>query len=274
MKLLCFLFQLVECLSSITGDNLSCPISLCDFVKMAAKMIMMNSNSARFPANFHRGLFLANRLPALGVYMIKFHYHCFRLHYQYIVLAHETETEIMFRLRVVYTRVNWIMNERDVKRVLGGHARITFSRERMTQREKAGGNYIFRNPPRGLLARWREPGGAMHSCFLFVLDIFGGYLLNQKLFAFVLLQRRFPTSQRFHHVHCLDLTGVKIGHLDESFTGTAEQLWDWGDMTEYWGGRGAQYIFFLLTLYNFKNIGGHVPPLPPPPPYSVVPVFG
>ena len=30
--------------------------------------------------------------------------------------------------------------------------------------------------------------------------------------------------------------------------------------------------FFLLTLYNFKNIGGHVPPLrsPPPSPYSSV----
>ena len=35
-----------------------------------------------------------------------------------------------------------------------------------------------------------------------------------------------------------------------------------GGMTEYWGGT---MHFFLLTLYNFKNIGGeHVPPCPPP----------
>ena len=35
-------------------------------------------------------------------------------------------------------------------------------------------------------------------------------------------------------------------------------------MTQYWGGTRH---FFLLTLYNFKNIrGGHVPPPPPPPP--------
>ena len=44
-------------------------------------------------------------------------------------------------------------------------------------------------------------------------------------------------------------------------------------MTEYWGG-GTRH-FFLLTLYNFKNMGGaggrgHVHPLPP---YSAVPVF-
>ena len=38
-------------------------------------------------------------------------------------------------------------------------------------------------------------------------------------------------------------------------------------MTEYWGGT---MHFFLLTLYNFKNIGGgHVPS--PPAPYSAVP---
>ena len=42
-------------------------------------------------------------------------------------------------------------------------------------------------------------------------------------------------------------------------------------MTEYWGGT---IHFFLLTLYNLKNIGGgggHVPPCPPPLPYSAVP---
>ena len=32
-----------------------------------------------------------------------------------------------------------------------------------------------------------------------------------------------------------------------------------GGMTEYWEGT---INFLLLTLYNFKNIGGHVPPLP------------
>ena len=38
-------------------------------------------------------------------------------------------------------------------------------------------------------------------------------------------------------------------------------------MGEYWG-EGGTIHFFLLTLYNFKNIGGHVPALPP---YSAVP---
>ena len=38
-------------------------------------------------------------------------------------------------------------------------------------------------------------------------------------------------------------------------------------MPEYW--RDTIH-FFLLPLYNFKNIGGHVPPLPPHP-YSAVP---
>ena len=37
-------------------------------------------------------------------------------------------------------------------------------------------------------------------------------------------------------------------------------------MTEYWG---VTIHFFLLTLYNFKNIGGARAPLPP---YSTVPV--
>ena len=32
-------------------------------------------------------------------------------------------------------------------------------------------------------------------------------------------------------------------------------------VTRYWGGTRH---FFLLTLYNFKNIGGHVPPGPTP----------
>ena len=44
-----------------------------------------------------------------------------------------------------------------------------------------------------------------------------------------------------------------------------------GGITEYWGG-GHNTLFLtrsLLTLYNFKNIGGgHVPPLPP---YSAIP---
>ena len=34
------------------------------------------------------------------------------------------------------------------------------------------------------------------------------------------------------------------------------------------GRRGTKH-FLVLTLYNFKNIGGHVPPGPP---YSAVPV--
>ena len=39
-----------------------------------------------------------------------------------------------------------------------------------------------------------------------------------------------------------------------------------GGVHNYWG--GTRY-FFLLNLYNFKNMGGrggHVPPCPPPPP--------
>ena len=54
-------------------------------------------------------------------------------------------------------------------------------------------------------------------------------------------------------------------HFD-LYPGTAEQLWDWGGggMTEYWG---DTIHFFLLTLYNFKNIGGA---RAPPAPYSMV----
>ena len=40
-------------------------------------------------------------------------------------------------------------------------------------------------------------------------------------------------------------------------------------VTQYWGGTKH---FYLLILYNFKNIGGHVPPVPTPSPlYSAVP---
>ena len=63
-------------------------------------------------------------------------------------------------------------------------------------------------------------------------------------------------------------------------SGTAEQLWDWGAplRTQYWGGGGGcTRRFFLLTLYNFKNIWGAraplTPPPPPPPPLSAVPVL-
>ena len=45
-------------------------------------------------------------------------------------------------------------------------------------------------------------------------------------------------------------------HEYVSISGTAEQLWDWGGgaplVTQYWGG-GTKH-FFLLILYNFKNI--------------------
>ena len=41
-------------------------------------------------------------------------------------------------------------------------------------------------------------------------------------------------------------------------------------MTQYWG--DTRHVF-LLTLYNFKNIGGHVPPPPPRPHCSVVPAI-
>ena len=41
-------------------------------------------------------------------------------------------------------------------------------------------------------------------------------------------------------------------------------------VTEYWGAHAT--LFFLLTLYNLKNIGGgHVPSCPP---YSAVPETG
>ena len=44
-----------------------------------------------------------------------------------------------------------------------------------------------------------------------------------------------------------------------------------GGLTKYWG-EGGKIYFFLLTLYNFKNIGGRdVCPPCIPPPYSVVP---
>ena len=36
---------------------------------------------------------------------------------------------------------------------------------------------------------------------------------------------------------------------------------------------GGKKHFFLLVLYNFKNIGRARAPQPPPPPYSAVPVF-
>ena len=41
-------------------------------------------------------------------------------------------------------------------------------------------------------------------------------------------------------------------------------------MTQYWGDTRH---FFLLTLYNFKNIGGGGQ-VPPGPPYSAVPDVG
>ena len=67
---------------------------------------------------------------------------------------------------------------------------------------------------------------------------------------------------------------VSFGSLSK--TGTAEQLWDWGAplVTQHLGGGGGTKHFFLLILYNFKKIGGHVPPCPLPPPhplYSAVP---
>ena len=34
-------------------------------------------------------------------------------------------------------------------------------------------------------------------------------------------------------------------------------------VTRYWGGGGGTRHFSLLTLYNFKNIRGHVPSRPP-----------
>ena len=37
-------------------------------------------------------------------------------------------------------------------------------------------------------------------------------------------------------------------------------------MTQYWAGTRH---YFILTLYNFKNIGGHVLPLGPPAPQSL-----
>ena len=37
----------------------------------------------------------------------------------------------------------------------------------------------------------------------------------------------------------------------------------------FWGGGGGTRHFFLLTLYNFKNIGGHMHP-PPPTPRSLL----
>ena len=40
-------------------------------------------------------------------------------------------------------------------------------------------------------------------------------------------------------------------------------------MTQYW--EGGTSHFFLLILYKFKNIGGHMHP--PGPPYSAVPVL-
>ena len=40
-------------------------------------------------------------------------------------------------------------------------------------------------------------------------------------------------------------------------------------MTQYWGGGGTRH-FFPLSLYNFKNIGGHVPLPPPPTPQSLL----
>ena len=50
---------------------------------------------------------------------------------------------------------------------------------------------------------------------------------------------------------------------DISGPGTAEQLWDWGGGDDWILGGGGTIHFFLLTLYNFKNIGGAHAPLPP-----------
>ena len=59
---------------------------------------------------------------------------------------------------------------------------------------------------------------------------------------------------------------------EKAYSGTAEQLLDWrgggggGVEGEHISdsilGGGTRY-FFLLILYNFRNIGGHVPPSPP-----------
>ena len=54
-------------------------------------------------------------------------------------------------------------------------------------------------------------------------------------------------------------------------TGTAEQLLRLGAplVPQYWGGGGGgTRHFFLLTLYNFKNIGRARATSPPPPPTS------
>ena len=78
-----------------------------------------------------------------------------------------------------------------------------------------------------------------------------------------LLQMRSKTQTHFNYlIQCWN-----------SLTGTTEQLWDWGggggeSMIEYWG--GGQKHLFLLSLYNFKNIGGKRAPPPPPPPPSLL----
>ena len=64
---------------------------------------------------------------------------------------------------------------------------------------------------------------------------------------------------------------VKLDEARQTFcldicSGTVEQLWDRGAplVTQYWGVWGGIKHFFLLILYNFKNIGeGHVPPPAP-----------
>ena len=59
-------------------------------------------------------------------------------------------------------------------------------------------------------------------------------------------------------------------HVHKPLPGTAEQLWDWGGGTISNSILGGTRHFFLLILYNCKNIRGHVLPPPPNPAFPLL----
>ena len=96
-------------------------------------------------------------------------------------------------------------------------------------------------------------------------------LLRRKFTHYICFNNIFNThSTRRKRVALTDHSGRQEHQLNYLKSGTAKQFWDSGGTisASILGGGGTKH-FFLLTLYNFKNIGGRG--TCPPPPHSAVP---